>query len=384
MKLRSSHVLFALVASVLAGAYAFGCGSSDDDTPPVTTPPAAGKQPPAPADGAGPGDGPGYVFAINRLYLGDTDRSGVKSPTAWMEYGYDIDGRVSTKESTDLCQPAADAAPSEVYPDGTDGVDNSFGKNVWPTFVTLTPTIATQINQSITDGKFTVILHIEGLGNAPSYAPSLLTKLYSGAELGTPPLWDGSDSWPVLPDLLEDPADIESSKVKFPTSYVVDHTWVSGSRGRVTMILNVGAASLKMNVEQAVITMDLAPDRAEGATGGIIAGVLDTEIFVEQVHQMAGSLNQDLCLPAAYAGIAKMIRQASDIMKDASQDPTQTCDGISIGLGFDVKQVVLGGVAPPPDPGPDPCAAGGAGGQGAGGASGGGGASAGGGGSGGA
>jgi hypothetical protein len=354
MKLRSSQVPLVVAAAVLAAGYAAACGSSSDE-PPAISAPTAGKQPPAPASGAGPGDGPGYVFAIRKLYLGDSDRHGVKSSTAWMQYGYDIDGRVSTRESTDLCQPAADAAPSKIYPDGDGGVDNSFGKNVWPTFMQLTPTVATDINQSITNGRFTVILDVEGLGNAADYAPSLLTRLYSGAELSSPPAWDGSDVWPVLPGLLENPSDITSTTVKFPTSYVVGNTWVSGSRGRVTMILNLGAASLTMNVEQAVITMDLAPDRTHGATGGIIAGVLETDVFVEQVRQMAGSLNTDLCDPTAFEGIGKLIRQASDIMKDSTQDPTRACDGISIGLGFDMTPIILGDVAPEPQPGADPC-----------------------------
>ena len=41
------------------------------------------------------------------------------------------------------------------------------------------------------------------------------------------------------------------------------------------------------------------------------------------------------------------IEQASDILTDGTQDPTQTCDGISIGLGFDALPDQLGTTAPP-------------------------------------
>ena len=49
------------------------------------------------------------------------------------------------------------------------------------------------------------------------------------------------------------------------------------------------------------------------------------------------------------------IRQASDILKDGTQDPNEECDGISVGLGFEAKAVVVGDIAPAPQPVPDPC-----------------------------
>jgi hypothetical protein len=40
------------------------------------------------------------------------------------------------------------------------------------------------------------------------------------------------------------------------------------------------------------------------------------------------------------------IQQASDILTDGTQDPTKTCDGISIGLGFEMVDAARGGVGP--------------------------------------
>jgi len=45
-------------------------------------------------------------------------------------------------------------------------------------------------------------------------------------------------------------------------------------------------------------------------------------------------------------------------MSDGTQDPTQTCDGISIGLGFDGALVQVGAAVAPTSP-PNPCADGG-------------------------
>ena len=41
-------------------------------------------------------------------------------------------------------------------------------------------------------------------------------------------------------------------------------------------------------------------------------------------------------------GRAPELIQASDIMQDGTQDPTKTCDGISIGIGFEARVVQLG------------------------------------------
>src|SRR5689334_23254118 len=137
--LRSHLVVAGLAASSLLAVVFAGCGGDDD----ATTAGGAGaggnavdqtgRQPPTPPDGAGPGDGAGTVFAIRKLYLGDTKRDGTPDPAAgWKDYGFNLDHLISTKDSKNLCKPLAGGAPSAVYPDGNDGIDNSFGKNILP------------------------------------------------------------------------------------------------------------------------------------------------------------------------------------------------------------------------------------------------------------
>jgi hypothetical protein len=45
------------------------------------------------------------------------------------------------------------------------------------------------------------------------------------------------------------------------------------------------------------------------------------------------------------------VRQASDIMSDGTQDPSKTCDGITMGLGFEMTEAQLGDVGPATPPG---------------------------------
>jgi hypothetical protein len=137
----------------------------------------AGAQPPKPGP-MHPADGTGEtVLAISKLYLGDSDRNGTPNTTnGWKQYGFNLDGKISTKASTDLCKPALMAAPSDVYPDGNNGIDNAFGATILPILLGFAPDASDKINQSITDGKFTIMLDLVKLGAATEYNP-LLARL---------------------------------------------------------------------------------------------------------------------------------------------------------------------------------------------------------------
>jgi hypothetical protein len=294
---------------------------------------------------------------MSQLFLGDTKRDGTADPTGgWKLYGYDLDGRASTKESVGLCKPRAGGSPAAVYPDGMEGRDNSFGKNILPVILGLSNDISVQANQAITDGEFTIMLDMSTLGTSAD-CNSLSTKLYGGANLGAPAKFDGTDMWPLIPELLSNPMDPASAKIVFPKSYVVKNTWVSGTKGTVKLSLSISGFTISLDINSAVITVDLDGDR-NGATNGTIAGVLQTEALISEISKVAAAFDESFCDPNSptLQSILNQIRQASDIMADGTQDPAVECDGISIGLGFNAKAVQLGPVAMPAMPPPDPCA----------------------------
>ncbi|WP_437321369.1 hypothetical protein [Sorangium sp. So ce385] len=330
-----------------------GCGSEEATPPPAEQDVDLGQPP-----GPGPeqaGDGEGVAFAIDRLFLGDTDRNGDKVPGSWKQYGFNIDGKVSSTISEDLCKPVDGAAPSDVYPDGVDGIDNSFGNKLVALIATLLPEPSTKVSDAIANGDFTVILKVDGLGAQSSYNP-LTAKLYGGATLGSAPVWNGSDKWPVVPELLEDAQDIESAKVVFPASYVVDNTWVSGPESQVTFKLNltISGTTIGLTIRNVRIAMDLEPDR-KSVVNGTIAGVLETAVLVEELRSVIGAIEPTFCEGAGLETTLDQVRRASDILKDGSQDPGQECNAISIGIGFTARQVQLGEIAPPAETSGVPC-----------------------------
>jgi hypothetical protein len=358
-----SHLVGAGLSSVaLLCATLYGC---DGDTETPSSEFAPGRQPPAEPAGAPPASGPGAALAVRKLFLGNTDRNESPSNTAWQEFGYNLDGLVSTAGSPNHCQPQAGGSP-KVMDDGKEGIDNAFGKSLMPLIINLASDAQDQINESLEEASFSIIVDMTTLGPEENQI-NLLSRLYAGTGLEDDmaiPRWDGTDGWLVAPELLTMPSDITTSKVTFENAYVNNNTWVSGTPGNLDLSIAVAGYSLTLTITKAVITMDLDGQRT-GATNGVIAGILETEALIDEIRKVAGSFSPEFCSGSTIESLLDNLRRASDIPIDGVQAPDKTCDGISIGLGFNSTKVVLAGVDEPAMGGPgDPCNAAGAGGEG--------------------
>lgn len=282
----------------------------------------------------------GTVLAASKLHFGDGNSG------QWKKIGFNLDGLVSNANSTDVCKVYPGGNPSTAYPDGEQGLDNSFAKNLLPQILAVYPTFTSDVNNNIANGTTTVLFKIECLPEAGD-APVLVTKLFGGRPLGTLPKWDGTDEWPVAPELLGDPMDPHSAAVVFPNSSVKDDVFDAGKNATFIITIPVatqtGSTSLKLTLYAAKMTMTLSADR-KSATGGLIGGVLDTEEFVAELKKIAGLFN--VCDNPLYDALIEQVRQASDIMNDGTQDPSKTCNAISMGLGFEMKAAQLGDVGP--------------------------------------
>lgn len=280
------------------------------------------------------------TFAVKLLDFGEGNSG------EWKKVGFNIDGLTSTGTSKDVCQPNAGGEASTAYPDGDKGIDNSFGKNLLPLIISLYPTWSSDINYSINHGDFTGLVKLDCVPDTGD-APQFVTKVFGGTPLGMMPMWDGMDKWPVGPELLSDPMDPQSSTIIFDKSSITGEMFDSGKG--VTFILTVpvftqtNKTSLKLTLHSAQMTMTLAADR-KSATG-MIGGVLNTEEFVAEVKKVGALLG--LCGQGLFEGLLTQARQASDIMTDGTQDPAKTCDGISMGLGFEMSEAQIGEVGPP-------------------------------------
>ena len=295
-------------------------------------------------------------YAINTLSLGYAERSGAPSPIAWKKYGYDIDGKLSNDKSTDHCRLKAGAA-AKIKQDGEKGIDNSFGANILPILGKAAPDSVKSVNEGLRTGAFTLIFEITGLDYEEDQTNTGLGgQLFAGARLANPPKWDGNDDWPVLPELLVDGTIAGGSRIKFTDAYVNKGLFVSGTDATLRLGLSIGGVLLTLSIDKATLSFQ-KPASASGLdlTNGTIAGVLNTERLIRDLKKVTGRISDTFCKEGAFEPIA----EASDIMTDGTNgDPTQECDGISIGIGFTAR--ALGPptrVATPPAPQPDPCVA---------------------------
>ncbi len=359
MKLQRFLPVTALcVGLFVATVAAQGCSSSSSGT---TGTGGAGLKPPAPPAGAAAATlGTARTFALQKLFLGGTDRQGAPSDSAWKSYGYDLDGKITTAKSTDVCT-LADGAQKAAQTDGTQGTDNAFGETILPIITSVAPTAETDISKSLTDGSFTIMIDIQGLTDDTAQNNiGLSGQIFAGgaysADKTMVPAFDLNTDWPVRPELLTDGKTIAGgSKVQFDpaNTYVAAGQFVTQA-SVIKLALSIGGIGLELDIKSAIITFKHSD--AHTADIGTISGIIDTEQLIEGLRKVAGRIQKSLCEGSAFEQIAQEIRQASDIMSDGPNLAGAKCSGISIGLGFLAKEVKhptkVGDLGVPS---PDPC-----------------------------
>ncbi|HSQ65548.1 MAG TPA: hypothetical protein VLM85_20150 [Polyangiaceae bacterium] len=325
----------------------------------VVLPPSGPGQPPAPPQGGGtPAPNDLATFAIQTLFLGESNRTGgALSVYAWKDYGYDLDGLVTTKTSADVCTLAV-GAPKANQTDGNDGIDNAWGAVILPIIQTAAslPTPSQVVSQSIQSGANTLELMVSGLSTDPAQSSTgLRLQVFAGGVYPGKPAFDSSTVWPVLASSLADGQTIAGgARTAFHDAYVTNGTFVSGpTAGTLTVSLVFQGAPIALVLHHPIVSFDHTSDAV--AENGTIAGVLDPNEFVAMFKAMAGRVSTSLC-GSAFDGIAQQILQAQDILSDGTNAPGQVCDGISIGLGFTALRIANPSqVEADPPPPPDPC-----------------------------
>jgi hypothetical protein len=314
-----------------------------------------------------------HNYAIHQMFLGDTDRSGVTSANAWQTFGYDLDGKITTASSTDVCTLLAGSS-KQVQVDGNGGIDNSWGANIMPIMTTLDSTVSQQTNQSLQAGAWTQMTYVVGFddsaGNTTS-AFGLTGVELSGAAYPGAPSWDPSTVWPVAPEYINGCTPtggcptgtnpITSAQITFPMAFQSGGTFVSGTPIAMSFPIGIGGQSLVLNIQSAILTFE--PQAPGAVTNGVVAGVVATQDIINALQQVAGRISTSLCTGSAFQSIATQIEQTSDIQLSGSiisNTPGAACNAISIGLGFNATEIAAPSVIAPPAPAmPNPCGDGG-------------------------
>ena len=285
------------------------------------------------------------TFAIDSIDLGESD---------WQTLGYDLDGKLTTKDSTDVCGLES-GAPLSNQIDGDEGIDDAFGSLVMPalegSLADSTPSVA--LTSAIDAGRFTLQIQVRGLDDTPTQncggtAGQIFT---SDAYPAGAPTFDSATDWPVMSESLNDPSTIASgSRASFDDVYVQSGTVVLGATGGVTVPLHLvleNGHAFDLLVHQALVTFDHVS--AAEAANGVLAGVLDPKELTAAARKAFPS--PTLCGDGWFPS-----RGWADIVSDRSNSRGVPCDAISFAIGFHARRVSnpTTVAAPLPVP-PSPC-----------------------------
>ncbi|NUP11785.1 MAG: hypothetical protein HOW73_37535 [Polyangiaceae bacterium] len=301
-------------------------------------------QPPPPPDDAGPADGSApRFFAVTRIFTGGATLEGDPDQQAWRAFGYDIDHLDTAGDYELVCKPNGGVEPAYVHEDGEGGIDNAWGKRVRLLLAELEPggDIDPVLNEPLDEGNYTLIFALDGLGPGANYSSMDAHYLEGRQRSGS--------SWLKAPESFAGTEPV----IRFSNGYVNGHTWVSGTSNEpLTIKLSYRGLPFRLKVRRAVVTAQMSPDHQD-VVHGIISGVADTEELAAEMRALFGKVTPDFCSAAADA--EAIVRQASDIMNDGTQDPNAVCNGISVGLGFTATDVTIGTMGPAEQPVPPGC-----------------------------
>jgi hypothetical protein len=314
-----------------------------------------------------------HNYALQQLFLGDTDRQGNLAATAWQSFGYDLDGKATSACSTDVCT-LTPGASRQVQVDGNGGVDNSWGANFVPLLLMVDAEGPTQINQELEGGDWTSMTFVDGFddsaGNATTAAGLTGVELLGARYPGGPPPFDLTTNWPVDPSSVQgcsypagcapgtDP--LRNALTKFDGAFQTKGTFVSGAPQLFVLPLSIGGMRMTLNIHAAYITFD--PDFPGAVTNGTIAGAI---LASDLADQLAQPMMPSLCQGTAYQSVITQIEQMADIVLSGDgttlSNPAGTpCNAISIGLGFNADEIAIPtDIALPTQPQPDSCSDGG-------------------------
>ncbi len=346
-----------------------GCSVSDPDVTPVDCSDIEQTDEPKLDDA---------IFAVNYVY-GDESRERVKDQdNIWKYIGFDIDGKATDASSaSEHCQPVgatdagAAADPASVMTDGNDGIDNAFLKSIAPIIHNLDKPGRTWVdgwNTGIGKGGATIVVRLPGLElpaeggtGAPGDGSTMPGMGYTTVRLCTnieSDAGDAGDAGVELPPLLLPVdrssvcnGDVTTPLWQAPEGKFDGDKWTSGHIDEAFVVIPFNGASLRVHLLDARMELTLSADR-RSATLGTVGGVIDAEELVNQLTLIKGAISALACNPQigaiVFAGYMDKVRKAADIMSDGTQNPDETCSGISVGLGFDARLAKLGKVVQVP------------------------------------
>lgn len=353
---------------------------------------------PSPPSVSDPGpDDVAFVAAVRRLDFGETDLA--NGPTV----GYDLDGFCTCQGQGDSCREP-DFADAD-HCDGPIGRDNAMAQLFAQTAAFSNDLSSEFHSQRAETGQWTFLVRVDeynGLPNDLAVRVALYVSPGFDVDPCTPsitPAWDGTDVWPVGHASLEPPGaggaggaaggggaggmagaggaggncvtsddsyDVDRPRYVDPGAYVVGGTLVA-SLPEIGISLESGSTTPEIRMTAGFLTGRVTRD---GGTGrwriddGLLVGRWQVVEVMKAVVAMLSD-GEVVCTDhLLYEPIEEAVCNHLDIASQLG-GPTTPCDAISVAIGFEAEQALLGsvyvtsgvpgGCPPATDPANDSC-----------------------------
>jgi hypothetical protein len=308
------------------------------------------------ADGGG---GRVLTFAVRRFFFGSIDPdTDIRTFEAWQQFGFDIDGfctssSQSQNDSSGVCSkpPSATALCQE---DAFGCRDNTVGHLIAEVLYLSVTDFERAIHARTRSGVAqTLIIQLLDVDDGPD-DPYVPANIYVSAPTTFPPLWDGTDVFPLDEDYVD--VDVQPKYV-LENGYIRDHMYVSGdfndSPTLMPVMLLDEVAEVQMDTATLAIQLDDANVKAAHA---MFASVVDIELLAPLLERgvlEATDCNQGI----ADQAINGYFLPSRDLVAGAPGfvDPTAVCDRQSFGVLFDLVTVMPPVEAVAVEPQPSAC-----------------------------
>lgn len=342
--LRSAAALLALAFPGLALLAAQGCMTkkSGDDHGPAC---AHTLPPPPPPNVAASTGSHSYdlLFVVSEFEAGIASYDDAGRPR-YLDIGFDLDTTCTGEgESTSCVEPPWATGD---HTDGVGGIDNAFGQIWWLKGTDPHVTNAT---------TFALLVRVRGYSGEPSddkVEVSLYVGRLASRDTGPAgPLWDGSDRWDILPELLETSSDAEAPGLDAPrfrdvSAYVsggvlvarfADALWTAGWK-------TVPLIPVHQVVLSGSLTQGAGGWQLQNVVAGMRIGVTDALTYGAQFPDSVTGI--PVCqVEADYMKLRNNLCPFVDIAS-VSSSPSAPCDAISSGALFQAKPAAFGAILP--------------------------------------
>ena len=301
-------------------------------------------------------------FAVRSMALGSLDRNQEKTPGAWMDLGFDLDGLCTGSETCpeDPGLNFACKTQGAVPPDGRYCRDNSFGK-LEGEAVGLGGgkdfgLSNDGFNCALCRGDYNFLIKISDY-NGQANDSNVRIDLYPSPGIETKPgwacnlntaegawkaneCWTADSKWTIQTKSFEGsiPAtgDRPAAVLNDPSAYVRDGYvvgqlpadalfWFPGESAARAFPLKIQAGVFTGRIEQ--------QDGAWAIEDGTIAGRSKVTDMVDSFQQIGVCDGHPL-----FSGINLFLTTGADVLANGSVSPEANCDALSIGIGFRAEQ----------------------------------------------